>query len=426
MTEYVFKVGRLYRGRYKLEAGEKIIDVPLRTPDKQIAEQRLRKIIIEEQRERDGLIAPKQQRETAQRALVEHVTAYCESRLAIKRDEKYVRELERKLQRLSAECPWQFVRDVTPESFEAWRARQTAAPKTLNEYQNAINGLMNWLEHRVGPNPLRFVQKVQTAGEPRRKRRALAVDQLRELVDVSGDRALVYLVAASTGIRRGELALLEWRDVLIDGPQPFIAVRSSIAKNNRHVMQPLPKFVAAKLREMRPATTRPNELVFRGGIPRMHVYRADLAAAGIDYHDAQGRVADFHALRTTFGTLLTLANGSQRTVMELMRHSDMKLTAKTYTDASMLPVCETVDLLPDFSVYPAPSQIASQTTGVPRPNESAPVPNNAGDATLLTAGGEPVSLSQSASVPNSPESGDGARCRVRTCDFLRVKQALYH
>ena len=21
---------------------------------------------------------------------------------------------------------------------------------------------------------------------------------------------------------------------------------------------------------------------------------------------------------------------------------------------------------------------------------------------------------------------DGARCRVRTCDFLRVKQALYH
>ncbi len=46
--------------------------------------------------------------------------------------------------------------------------------------------------------------------------------------------------------------------------------------------------------------------------PRMHVYRADLAAAGIHYQDPQGRVADFHALRTTFGTLLTLASRSQR------------------------------------------------------------------------------------------------------------------
>lgn len=99
---------------------------------------------------------------------------------------------------------------------------------------------------------------------------------------------------------------------------------------------------------MRPAATRPNELVFAKGIPRINVYRGDLAATGIDYQDAQGRVADFHALRTTFGTLLTLASHSQRTVMELMRHSDMKLTAKTYTDASMLPVSETVDLFAGF------------------------------------------------------------------------------
>jgi hypothetical protein len=133
MTEYVFKVGRLYRGRYKLEAGEKLKDVPLRTPDKQVAEQRLRKIIVEEQRERDGLLAPKQQRETAQRPLLEHVTAYCQSRRAIKRDEKYVCELERKLEKLCAGCVWRFVRDVTPESFEKWRARQATASKTLNE-----------------------------------------------------------------------------------------------------------------------------------------------------------------------------------------------------------------------------------------------------------------------------------------------------
>jgi hypothetical protein len=44
--------------------------------------------------------------------------------------------------------------------------------------------------------------------------------------------------------------------------------------------------------------------------------------------------------------------------------------------------------------------------------------------TLLSAGNETFSPSKSASVPKSPELADGARCRA--CDFLRVKQALYH
>ena len=152
---------------------------------------------------------------------------------------------------------------------------------------------MNWLEHRVGPNPLRFVHKVLTAGEPRRKRRALCADQLRQLVTVSGERAIVYLVAASTGIRRGELALLEWRDVFLDGAQAFIAVRSSVAKNDKHVMQPLPKFVSDKLREVRPPRARSNELVFANGVPRMEVYRKDIAAAGIEYQRRSGALRGF-------------------------------------------------------------------------------------------------------------------------------------
>ena len=62
-------------------------------------------------------------------------------------------------------------------------------------------------------------------------------------------------------------------------------------------------------------------------------FRADLEAAGISYIDTKGEYADFHSLRKTFGTMLTLAGVGQRTVRELMRHSDMRLTAKTYTDA---------------------------------------------------------------------------------------------
>ena len=43
--------------------------------------------------------------------------------------------------------------------------------KTLNEYLSAIGGLLNRLEPVIGPNPVRFVERMQTADEPRRRRR---------------------------------------------------------------------------------------------------------------------------------------------------------------------------------------------------------------------------------------------------------------
>ena len=419
-------VGRLYRGRYRLDPRDRIKDIALHTNIKEVAEKRLTDIIREEQQEREGLIAPKHQREAVNRNLPEHVEDFIAERRSVRRDEKYVRELRRKLLRLIEDCSWKFVRHVTAESFCGWSGKQTTSPKTLNEYLNAARGLMKWLEPRVGPNPLRFVQKVETAGEPTRPRRAMAVDQLRKLLSVSGERAIAYMVAVCTGIRRGELEKLEWRDVFLDPLQPFIAVRSSIGKNKKHVMQPLPPYVAEELRKIRPSNVSPNVLVFREGIPSMPVYRKDLAAAGIDYKDAQGRYADFHALRKTFGTLLTLSSRSERTVMELMRHSDMKLTAKVYTDANMLPVSETVAMLPNLIGGSADSQIDSQKLVPERPSVSVSVPLKPANPILLTAGDQVVSPSESAFVPQSPEVGDNARCRVRTCDFLRVKQALYH
>ena len=112
--------------------------------------------------------------------------------------------------------------------------------------------------------------------------------------------------------------------------------------------------------------------------------------------------------------------------MELMRHSDMKLTTKVYTDANMLPTSETVAMLPRLIGDGADSQIDSQKLVPESPSVSATVPLITTDSILLTAGDEAFSPSESASVPQSPETEESARCRVRTCDFLRVKQALYH
>jgi integrase len=410
-------VGRMYRGKYRLDPRDKTRDVPLHTNDKQVAEQRLRRIIQEEQHEREGIIVPKQQRDAAGRSLARYVEEYIADRRAVGRDEKYVRELRNKLLRLIDDCSWQTVRQVSAESFCSWRTKQKKAGKTLNEYLIAVSGFMTWLEPRIGTNPLRFVRRVQTNGVSHRARRAFSEDELQRLIMAGGLRGVVYLTAARTGIRRGELEQIEWRDVHLDTTQPFIMVRASVSKNHRHAMQPLPPDAVEAVEYLRSHKSGSYERVFAGVIPRMMIFKVDLEAAGIPYTDSRGEHADFHSLRKTFGTMLTLSGVGQRTVMELMRHSDMRLTAKTYTDANMLPISDAMASLMRFAAKKQDSQIDSQNLVSESPGMSAPVPLNVGEPKFLTVGDQAFSPLESASVPVSPELDENARCRVRTCDL---------
>jgi len=86
----------------------------------------------------------------------------------------------------------------------------------------------------------------------------------------------------------------------------------------------------------------PEALVFPEGVPPMKAIRADFKAAGIPLVDERGYRVDFHALRMTYITRLQRAGVSPRETMELARHSDMRLTMRTYTDAAALPLMATV------------------------------------------------------------------------------------
>ena len=56
----------------------------------------------------------------------------------------------------------------------------------------------------------------------------------------------------------------------------------------------------------------------------------------------------FSRVRYCFATRLMRARVSPRVAMQLMRHSEMRLTAKVYTDADQLPVDEAVQSLPSL------------------------------------------------------------------------------
>ena len=88
-------------------------------------------------------------------------------------------------------------------------------------------------------------------------------------------------------------------------------------------------------------------------MPRIPTFKRDLAAADIPFEDARGRRIDLHGLRKTYGTMLAAAGVSPRVAMELMRHSDMKLTMGVYTDVAQLPMIAETERLPSLT-YQAP------------------------------------------------------------------------
>jgi len=75
-------------------------------------------------------------------------------------------------------------------------------------------------------------------GKEKRVRRALSFEEMQSLLDVCGPRKAVYLAAVFTGLRRAELGALQWGDVHLDAPAPYLCVRAATAKNRKE--QPVP------------------------------------------------------------------------------------------------------------------------------------------------------------------------------------------
>jgi hypothetical protein len=142
----------------------------------------------------------------------------------------------------------------------------------------------------------------------------------------------------------------------------------------------------------------------------MDRFRSDLAAAGISYVDERGQHGDFHALRKTLGTELAKSKLPVRVTMELMRHSDAKLTTKIYTDAGMLPIWDAVGALPMFN----DTQIDTQKLVKSSQTVSTPVPASESNSHSVGVVDEAVSPSKSRPVHMSAEVEENADGRIRT------------
>jgi integrase len=176
--------------------------------------------------------------------------------------------------------------------------------------------------------------------------------------------AAIYLTAAFTGLRMGELLALRWRDVDFAGS--VLRIRGSYSvgvlttpKSGKVRSVPLAGDVAAALARLgrRADWVGVDDLVFAGvagsyldGSALRRRYKQALSAAGL-------RPLRFHDLRHTFGTRM-IAKADIRRVQEWMGHADIQTTMRYLHYAPRTEDAQLVDAafaLPETDRDPAPT-----------------------------------------------------------------------
>ena len=279
------------------------------------------------------------------------------------------------------------------------RRRRRPAPATPGADRRRTSPLA-----RRGTPPAAVGRNDGSPGQAKRRSgcQAAGSETRRRLERLGQERALIYKTLVLTGLRKGELASLTVGQLVLDADPPFLVLDAADEKNReglddtpsgRSCRRPSPMarrqgdgFAGSRRERPSDSTRKPQRgnatramlrgergnLVCRAAVPRCRpIRRCSPCRPGwsesltgtwlprhrspggsvpgkwkIDKRDERGRTVDVHALRHTFGTLLSKGGVAPRTAQAAMRHSTIDLTMNTYTDPKLLDVAGAMERLP--------------------------------------------------------------------------------
>lgn len=335
---------RRYRLVWRDEHGDRRTKMAFK--DKQASEALLAKLERDVERRKAGL--PVVEEADRQRMLDEAVTEYVSELRRLGRSDVHCDNAVSSLRRAAFWCGWMRLSQVRIDGltrYLAHRASMGLAPRTVNADRDYFCSFMDWCvrRHWATENPLRAIVKAPVGHKGRRRRRrAYTVTELQALLScVPESRRLVYLVAATSGLRRNELRLVEWRDADLSHPgRPLWRFRGDVSKNGLAVTVPMTPECAEALKLL----PRKSDRIFEK-IPRIKTLHRDLSLAKLSRIDDSGRSLDFHSLRYFFCTQLARTLPVQK-VRILMRHQTLRQTCDLYLDLGLDDVAEEVWSLP--------------------------------------------------------------------------------
>jgi len=300
----------------------------------------------------------------------------------------HVQAVKTRLNRLANELKWKSPIDLKVPQINSWSKNAVEAGEShrnINTHIHAYRAFGSWANEN-------YESKIKVTGlttyqedlDQRRNRRALTPAEferllatLRGLGEAGRTRAVVYTFAARTGLRRAEIAALDVNQIHLT-ESPYVGLKAKQSKNKKANDLPLDSELVDLLKSY--LGDRSTGKLFRA-VPRIRTFDQDLKRAGIQKRNEQDQTLDFHSLRTSFVTWLLASGANPRAVQELARHSDLKLTTKTYCSAEQLPTRQTLSGLPSF----APKIAPDQEQNAPSNQEKQPVTQIAHESQVVVS-----------------------------------------
>ena len=240
-------------------------------------------------------------------------------------------ELEQTLRSFKCVSEPAMLADVTPGMVDGYFTERLkeVSRATANKNLRTLKASLNRAVRRgyLALNPAAEVKQVR---EAEKAVRVLSTEEIERLLEACPSvrwRALIAL-AVYTGMRRGELLALRWRDVDLDTGTVWVRNTSEhLTKSRKNRVLALGRELCELLREL----ARKGELVFHsqhGGAMANNVQRdfnRIVEKAGIER-------CTLHDLRRTFVTHLAMAGVNAAVVKKLAGHASIGTTVRYYTN----------------------------------------------------------------------------------------------
>ena len=389
--EKVKQKSRKWWGRYRDALGRDR-RVPL-AADKVAAQAMLLDLIRRAELERAGRSDPYE--DHFKNPLSEHIEAFEQYLVNKGVTEKQTYTAKSHVEKIAKKCKWKSLKDISASAVQSYLGdlkRKGRSAQTCNHYLKSVKQFTRWLrlDRRSPDDPLAHLSRMNVSVDRRHDRRALSADEFAHLVEATrtgpvvesipgADRAMMYVLAAWTGFRKGEIGSLTLRSLRLDDDPPTATVQACFSKRKRQDTQVLHPEVAALLKEWLASKGRleRDEPLFpvSGKVPggterKTHkMMQRDLARARqawikevektdpkeqkrreqtdfLAYCNADGLFADFHSNRHMFITNLERAGIRPKMAQTLARHSDIRLTLGLYTHVELHDQTAAIESLP--------------------------------------------------------------------------------
>jgi integrase len=313
----------------------------------------------------------------------EHVADFKTTMLAKGDDSNYVTQAISRVTNVLKKCAADRIRDISMSAVQRTLGEFRKAGRSLatcNGYLRSIKCFTAWLhrDKRLRDDPLKTIATYNESTDRRHVRREPSEEELQWLIDTTNertetnhalpgpDRAMLYLLAAGTGLRASELRSLVTESFEFNKDLPVVKVAAAYSKRRRDDAQPLSQNLANILVPWL-AHKSPGERVFRT-IPRgtARMLRGDLDAAreawieaGKTEEERQKRgkldflrfktaagIFDFHSLRHAYISAIVNSGASVKVAQELARHSSPTLTIGRYSHVRLNDLKGALDAVP--------------------------------------------------------------------------------